>query len=493
MATAASALRSSTSPIHIVGSECPLCDQPIPNEKAKQVQTRLEAKEREVSDAVAARLKEQFAAERVQIEATARASVEQANRENTAKIEAARLEASQREAAAAEAARRQIEDLTNANTKLQTESERQLDAIRAEVARKEAAARADGVKTAQAAAQAEIEKLKQTGATQAAVARTEIESLKQANADVHATAQQKIAEAERLKIEAEAAARDRIAAAETARATAEATAKTVKEQHEATLNERLVEQREALEKEKTTALNARDAKHFEDNQKLKEQVDSLQRKLDKKTADEIGEGGEVDLFEELKGYFEGDRLKRVPKGTAGADIIHEIVEDGRVCGKIVYDSKKRQAWKSEYATKLCEDKIAEGADHAILALMKFPADCRQLEVRDGVVLANPARVLVLAEILRDQVVRSYGLRLSNQEREKKTHELYAYIMSERFTQHMDSFEKQTDKLLDIEVAEEKAHRKVWETRGGVLKSLQKAHGNLRADVARIIGTSDVAE
>lgn len=125
--------------------------------------------------------------------------------------------------------------------------------------------------------------------------------------------------------------------------------------------------------------------------------------------------------------------------------------------------------------------------------MKFPAECRQLEVREGVILANPARVLVLAEIFRDHVVRSYGLRLSNEEREKKTHELYEYITSERFHQHLDSIEKQTDKLLDIDVTEERAHRKVWETRGGVVKSLQKTHGNLRADVARIIGTSDLAE
>lgn len=100
---------------------------------------------------------------------------------------------------------------------------------------------------------------------------------------------------------------------------------------------------------------------------------------------------------------------------------------------------------------------------------------------------------VLAELLRDGIVRSHGLRLSNQEREKKTAELYAYITSEQFRQRLDSIENQTEKLLDIEVAEEKAHRKVWETRGRVLKIIQKAHGNLRADVARIIGTRDAAE
>ena len=231
------------------------------------------------------------------------------------------------------------------------------------------------------------------------------------------------------------------------------------------MKQRLHEQREALEKANTANLNAKDAKHFEENQKLKDKLDDAVRKLEQKTAEELGEGAHLDLLEELKDRFEGDRIRRVPRGTPGADIIHEIIENGKVCGKIVYDSKNRNNWRAEYATKLCEDKIAEGADHAILSLLKFPADCRQLDIREGVILANPARVAVIAEILRDDIVRSHGLRLSNQEREKKKGELYAYITGERFRQHLHSIESQTDKLLDIDVDEEKAHRKVWEPAG----------------------------
>jgi hypothetical protein len=308
---------------------------------------------------------------------------------------------------------------------------------------------------------------KRASTEQQAAAQKQIDELRQANVDVHSAAQQKIAEANRLKAETEAAAGERIAAVEAAKAAAEDEAKAVKQNHEAVVNERLLEQREAMEKDKTASLNAKDAKHFEENQKLKEKLDEALRKLEKKTAEELGEGAELDLFEELKAQFEGDRIRRVPKGTPGADIIHEVVENGKLCGKIVYDSKKRASWKTEYAMKLCEDKIAEDADHAILSLLKFPADARQLELRDGVILANPARVGVIAEILRDNIVRAHGLRLSGQEREKKKGELYAYITSERFRQHLDSIEKHTDKLLDIDVAEEKAHRKVWEARGGV--------------------------
>jgi hypothetical protein len=57
----------------------------------------------------------------------------------------------------------------------------------------------------------------------------------------------------------------------------------------------------------------------------------------------------------------------VEKGAKGADIIHEIVEAGKTVGK-----KNRGNWKSEYATKLCKDQIAEKAEFAILPRISSP-------------------------------------------------------------------------------------------------------------------------
>jgi hypothetical protein len=464
VATVQPALRPSQPHIHIQGALCPVCDQPIPNEKAEQVQARIEARDRAAAEAVTARLKEQFAAERVQIEANARAVLEKAQQERAAAIEGVRKE-----------------------------SAATIELMKSQVQQREAAAREEGAKAAHAAAQQQIAALTQAKADTEAAAKKRMEALELANAEVRRSAQEQVNQAVRGKAEAEAAARDRIAAAEAAKAAAESEAKAAKENHEAVMNARLQEQREALEKDKEAAVLAEQAKTFDERQKLQSSVQALQRQLEKERADVLGEGAELELFKELKATFEGDRIRRVPKGTAGADIIHEIIENEKVCGKIVYDSKKRARWASEYATKLCEDKIAEGADHAILSLLKFPADSGQLDIREGVVLANPARVIVIAKILRDDIVRAHCLRLSSQEREKKKGELYAYITGERFRQHLALMESQTDKLLDIEVAEEKAQRKVREARGGLIKALQKAHANLGADVARIIGTRDAAE
>ena len=75
-----------------------------------------------------------------------------------------------------------------------------------------------------------------------------------------------------------------------------------------------------MEKAKDDAVNVEKAKAFEETQKLSNKVDELQRALDKKTDEELGEGAEIDLFEALKKEFPDDRIERIAKGSPGADV-----------------------------------------------------------------------------------------------------------------------------------------------------------------------------
>jgi len=91
--------------------------------------------------------------------------------------------------------------------------------------------------------------------------------------------------------------------------------------------------------------------------KLSAKVEELQRTLDKKTAEELGEGAELDLYEVLKAEFEGDRIERVNKGAPGADIF-TLLFIRQECGKIIYDSKNHNAWRNDFVTKLAADQMA---------------------------------------------------------------------------------------------------------------------------------------
>jgi hypothetical protein len=258
---------------------------------------------------------------------------------------------------------------------------------------------------------------------------------------------------------------------------------------EDTINARIVEAREAMEKAKTDAVNAERVKNFEEKVKLEGLVADLQRKLQNKTAEELGDSAEIDLFEVLKAEFPTDDIQRVGRGKPGADVIHKVRHNGMVCGTIVYDSKNHKQWRTEFVTKLRDDQIAVRGEHAVLATHAFPKDKKQLHIDNGVVIANPARAVVIAMLLRQHLVQMHSLKVSNTERASKTEELYSFINSERFRQFLSTITRGVEQLEALQVAEKKAHESSWKKQGELFRTIVRSCAQLDEEVARIIGTA----
>jgi hypothetical protein len=377
---------------HILGSQCPVCDQPIPTEKVDQARSRLETREREVSEKVVARLQAQFAKERTQLEAGAHVELERAKREAAVAVEAAAREAIEREIAAREHG--------------------------------------------------------------AAAARDE--------------ASQAVAHAERDK----AAALLRY--------------ETLRSEHDSILEKRVEEVREAMEATQTDALTAIKVAHFEEKRRLTGHLEQLTRQLERKAADERGEGAEVDLFEALREEFSRDAITRVAKGSPGVDIVHDVFHNDRLCGRIVYDCKDRSSWRNEYSLKLRADQIAAGADHAILSTRVFPAGARQLCELEGVLVANPARVVALVHLVRRHLVQLSTLRLGNEQRVRKTAELYDFIRSETCARMFDTVDRQADDLLRLQEKERREHELLWKRQEALYRTLRKTSADMRSEIDRII-------
>jgi len=256
-------------------------------------------------------------------------------------------------------------------------------------------------------------------------------------------------------------------------------------QHE----ENIVAQREALEKAGEAAINAEKARAFEETQKMQNKLNDMQRALDKKSSEELGEGAEIDLFEALKADFPDDQITRVKKGAAGADIIHVVFLQGRECGKIIYDSKNHKKFHYDHVTKLRNDQLAAKAEHAILSTHSFPKGTGQLHLHDGVILANPARVVTIATMVRRHLIYVHTLRLSDVERERKTAKLYDYITSERCTQLMAKIDSHAEDLLEQQIKEITWHEKNWRKQGETFRAIQKAKIDIENDIGAIVGTA----
>jgi hypothetical protein len=260
---------------------------------------------------------------------------------------------------------------------------------------------------------------------------------------------------------------------------------TLKESQEAVINERTKEVREAFEKHEADKINEINAKHTEEMTKRSEELKALQQRL----AVEEHEGANLQLLELLKAKFPRDDFQLVTKPN-GADIIHVIKHNKKPCGKIVYDSRNRNRWDPTYAANLRKDMVSAEADYALLTSSKFPKDVRQIHCQDEVIVANPARVFVIVEILRREIIRNFGKQMSTEDRSKKSEKLYGFITSDAFNSLLGSVVLNYEKLLRIDEDEVSAHRAVWKKRGQLLMATQTLHSKLREKIDDIIGTGE---
>jgi hypothetical protein len=303
----------------------------------------------------------------------------------------------------------------------------------------------------------------------------------------------------------EAEGRERVAKVETAlqqrfaRDMAQAEAKkiaeikTLKANQEAVIAARVKTQREASEKKLAEAVNAERSKHFGEKLKLEEQLQDMQRRLQKKTANELGDEGELDLFDELRHEFPHDQIERVKKGKEGGDIIHKIVgQNGQICGKIIYDVKNTSRFMTNYLTKLRADQLREEADHAVLSTRAFPAGTQQLAVQDGVVIVNPARAIAVANLLRRQVIQVHSLRLGKEGRKEKAEAVYAFMISPRAAELWDGIAKATEGFRALDQSEKTAHEKTWGRRADLIRAVRGVHDEFSAAIDRIIGGTEAS-
>jgi hypothetical protein len=509
MAAPAERVPESLGHLHTAVETCEWCEQPIPPDRLQPVRGRIAARERALWREATEGLRQDFARERTDEASRHQAELAairaEADRQGVERALAARAEGTRETQALADQREKELQDRLVAHESRQAESEQALSSLTAElmrvrtedVAAAREAGRAQAVSENDSALRDALQRLAEAqtqivevraaaGRLQTEVAEREKAARELGAHEVQATTDQLLTD---LKVQL-TQANERASEAEAARRDTEHQLQASRLAHESALQQRLREQRDALSKDKDQALRDSDARAFAKQQKLQETVDSLTRQVQQMSAHDLGEGAEINLYDALKAAFESDRIRRVPKGTPGADHIHEVMQHGKVAGRIVYDTKNRNDYKSEYAKKLRGDQIAARADFAVLATNRFPKNARQLHLDSKVILASPARVVVIAAILRQHILQVHALRLSNEEREAKTEILYKYINSEPCRQLLESIDKLVRDLQEIDVAEKRAHSSIWEKRGKLLASVLKANGDLCSSFERIIGTRD---
>jgi hypothetical protein len=203
-------------------------------------------------------------------------------------------------------------------------------------------------------------------------------------------------------------------------------------------------------------------KKLEDQMNL---VNEMKRKAEQGSMQLQGEIQELALETLLAQTFIYDIIEEVKKGQRGADAIQTVVNSfGASCGKIIFESKRTQAFSNDWIDKLKDDQRAIGADIAVLVSQTMPSKMDKFGEKDGVWICNFTEVKGLVYVLRQILLKSHQSLSTQENKAEKMSILYNYLVSNQFKQQIEAIVEGFTSLKEELDKEKRAMQRIWKER-----------------------------
>ncbi|HEX7367037.1 MAG TPA: DUF2130 domain-containing protein [Pelobium sp.] len=279
----------------------------------------------------------------------------------------------------------------------------------------------------------------------------------------------------------------------------EAALKTREEELELSLQRKLQEERityaEQIRKQEAEKSQLKETefqlKLKEYEQKIEAQnklVDEMKRKAEQGSMQLQGESQELIVEQLLQSNFPFDVITEVGKGVRGADCIQTIRNaSGQECGKIIYESKRTKDFGGDWIEKLKKDKIAIGADVAVIVTQCYPKGMDCFGEKDGVWICSFEELKAVTFVLRDGIIKLYAATKSQENRGDKMHMLYDYLTSSEFNSQWSAISEGFMSMKASIQTERNAMEKLWKTREKQLEKVLLNAVHISGSVEGIAG------
>lgn len=274
--------------------------------------------------------------------------------------------------------------------------------------------------------------------------------------------------------------------------------KLIKDQIEKTAREKaelsLREREQALRRDQESLALAMQKRLHEETERIREEERFRQAELQKKLDDQSklinemkrkseqgsmqlqGEIQELAIEDFLEHAFPRDVVEEVGKGKRGGDCVH-VVKDNfeRVCGRILYESKRTKHFSNEWISKLKDDMRLKQADVGVIVTEALPEGMTRFGEREGVWICTFSEFKALAYLFRHNLSRIGEIIASQENKGEKMNMIYSYVTGTEFKQKLEAaFESYHDMQEDL-IKEKTVMMSQWAKRE---KRLLKAMENL---------------
>ena len=211
-----------------------------------------------------------------------------------------------------------------------------------------------------------------------------------------------------------------------------------------------------------------------------------------------GEVQELALEDLLSKSYPFDKVQEVPKGVRGADCIQTVINAlQQECGSIVYESKRTKNFANDWVEKLKQDQITCKADLAVIVTETMPSDMDRFGEKDGVWICGFHEVRSLSFVLREMLIKTQSVRISQENKGDKMELLYTYLTSNEFVQNIKRIVENYDGMIDQLNSEKKAMYKIWASREKqiwvVQENISALFGSIKGIAGKELETSSVLQ
>jgi hypothetical protein len=227
-------------------------------------------------------------------------------------------------------------------------------------------------------------------------------------------------------------------------------------------------------------------------QDAKKVNDELKRKLEQGSQQTQGEVLELQLEELLRNAFAMDQIEPVPKGYNGADIVQKVIsKSGRVCGTILWESKRTKAFSEAWLQKLKDDQRKLTAEISVLVSEALPKDCSTFVYINDIWVSNPQCAISLAAALRMQLMSLAVARAAADEAKQKSEILYEYVSSTQFRQRVEAIAEAFIGMQSGLQEDKRAVQKQWAKREKQIEQVISSTAGMYGELQALTGLSDI--
>ena len=223
---------------------------------------------------------------------------------------------------------------------------------------------------------------------------------------------------------------------------------------------------------------------------MRKQIDDLKRKAEQGSQQNQGEVLEIELEEMLKEEFVFDEIEPVSKGVKGGDVVQTVkTQSGRVCGKILWETKRTKTWSDKWLQKLKDDQRDAKADVAVIVSEVLPPGLTHFRQFDGVWVASLGAANSLALALR-VILTKVAIEKSLQEGKTEKKELvYNYLTGPEFRNRVEAIVEAFVGMKEDLDREKRAMNKIWDKREKQIERVVLNIGGMQGDIEGLAGMS----